>query len=172
MKRPRKAKKPHRNRSRVRRISVDTTPAFDIKVIPDDPQLPTVGELMGSTPEITRVRHVIRWPASWWQHVKEDLFPVWVKRRWPVQFAEHIWWETTVADKVPETLAELEAALDKLESAEPSADKLLACAQAGWDRSASGALPAGHTAGMKGSGSRLAYENGYSMAAKGEARPA
>ena len=28
----------------------------------------------------------IQWPATWWEHVKDRWFPLWLKRKFPVQF--------------------------------------------------------------------------------------
>lgn len=33
-------------------------------------------------------RHVIRFPADWWQAVKERFAPAWFRDRWPVVFTE------------------------------------------------------------------------------------
>lgn len=33
-----------------------------------------------------RVCVLRRWPQTWWDAVKERWFPVWAKRRWPVQY--------------------------------------------------------------------------------------
>jgi hypothetical protein len=33
----------------------------------------------------------VMWPASWWQHVKQDLFPDWLKQKFPVQFRKVIY---------------------------------------------------------------------------------
>lgn len=30
---------------------------------------------------------LVRWPADWWQAVKERWFPGWALRRWPVEYA-------------------------------------------------------------------------------------
>jgi hypothetical protein len=40
------------------------------------------GEYMG--------RETIRYPADWWQGVKERWFPGWVRRHWPVRYTEHV----------------------------------------------------------------------------------
>lgn len=34
----------------------------------------------------TLLKQEWRYPASWWQHLKERWFPRWAKRRWPVQY--------------------------------------------------------------------------------------
>lgn len=31
----------------------------------------------------------VRYPATWWQHLKMSHAPEWVKRRWPVRWTEH-----------------------------------------------------------------------------------
>lgn len=33
-------------------------------------------------------RHVVRFPADWWQAVKERFAPAWFRDRWPVVFTE------------------------------------------------------------------------------------
>ncbi len=40
-----------------------------------------------------RIRRTISWPRTWWDHLKQDLFPLWVKARWPVDYEEHVYWE-------------------------------------------------------------------------------
>ena len=32
---------------------------------------------------------VVRYPADWWEAVKQRFAPVWVTKRWPVKFNEH-----------------------------------------------------------------------------------
>lgn len=49
-------------------------------------------------PATVKISHTIAWPRTWWDHVKQDLLPVWVKLRWPVQFEERVYWEE-VPDK-------------------------------------------------------------------------
>ena len=29
----------------------------------------------------------VKWPATWWQHFKQDVFPAWLLRRFPVRYA-------------------------------------------------------------------------------------
>lgn len=31
----------------------------------------------------------VKYPADWWQAVKDRWFPEWAKRRWPVQYKRH-----------------------------------------------------------------------------------
>lgn len=32
----------------------------------------------------------VRWPANWWEAVKDRWLPAWAKRRWPVRYTKHI----------------------------------------------------------------------------------
>jgi len=44
------------------------------------------------TSEETREEKV---PASWWDHLKQDHFPEWLKQRWPVRFRTIVYTHTT-----------------------------------------------------------------------------
>lgn len=33
---------------------------------------------------------VLEVPATWWQHLKQDYFPEWYKRRWPIRFTKMV----------------------------------------------------------------------------------
>lgn len=41
----------------------------------------------------TKQSRTISWPRTWWEHFKQDCFPIWAKVRWPVQFEERHYWE-------------------------------------------------------------------------------
>lgn len=52
-------------------------------------------------------RHwVFKWPASWWQHFKQDCFPEWAKARWPVRYKSQdirlvaLVWEQSLHDRL------------------------------------------------------------------------
>lgn len=49
-------------------------------------------------------KHVVRYPADWWQAVKERFAPVWFRDRYPVQFI-------TVTASLEELYPEIEPAL-------------------------------------------------------------
>jgi len=36
-----------------------------------------------------KVRCNVRWPADWWQAVKQRWAPDWITRRWPVRYEHH-----------------------------------------------------------------------------------
>lgn len=58
-------------------------------------------KLAAVKPSTCRMTRTVRWPSTWWQHVKEDLFPVSWKRRWPVQYSEQQWFEEVTIDGTP-----------------------------------------------------------------------
>ena len=35
--------------------------------------------------EVQEVERVVQYPATWWQHFKEQFFPSWLKKRFPVR---------------------------------------------------------------------------------------
>ncbi len=52
------------------------------------------GEYMG--------RETIRYPADWWQELKERWFPAWARRRWPVRYGEEMLNPNIEGTKYPE----------------------------------------------------------------------
>lgn len=39
-------------------------------------------------------------PANWWEHFKEEHFPLWLERWFPVKYKKHQWSVTAYYDKV------------------------------------------------------------------------
>lgn len=45
-------------------------------------------EKMGETAR--EVIHRFKIPASWWQHFKQDCFPIWLKQLFPIRYREEV----------------------------------------------------------------------------------
>lgn len=43
----------------------------------------------------------VKWPATWWQHVKERFFPKWALRRWPVTYSARVIEAAALAPALP-----------------------------------------------------------------------
>lgn len=79
--------------------NVEAKPIFTIKIEGYD-KINTVGDLLDREIKFRQdmaeklldkaftVSRTVRWPKTWWQHVKEDLFPDWAKSKWPVEYDE------------------------------------------------------------------------------------
>ncbi len=46
------------------------------------------GQILGQQKEEQR-KVVLEVPKDWWQHFKEQYFPLWAKRRWPVKHEQY-----------------------------------------------------------------------------------
>lgn len=80
---------------------------FDIGTVGAVEPAPSLATLIGQKapdPEsfynIEKVPKTICFPASWWDHVKQDLFPTWAKLRWPPAMTEVHYWEYIVKPEV------------------------------------------------------------------------
>jgi hypothetical protein len=49
---------------------------------------PTGDELVYQLTAAVATRTVEKTPASWWQHFKQDCFPKWALKRWPVRYVK------------------------------------------------------------------------------------
>lgn len=83
-------------------VAVDTVELEQLrfaaeKYIPGSYRPQVRWDLEGRTLAIEIERHIwarrlgdstAKWPADWWEAVKERWFPVWAKARWPVRYSQ------------------------------------------------------------------------------------
>lgn len=98
------AKKPVSVNAKVKKAGVDISTVGAAEPAPSLAAL--IGQKEGHVQwNAVRVQRTIAWPASVWQHIKQDWFPTWAKLRWPPVMQECHYWEECPEDGQTATVA-------------------------------------------------------------------